>query len=334
MLSRKIAIDLGTANSLVYISGEGIVLNEPTVVALTIDDNKVVAVGSEAREMLGRTPVNIQASKPLRDGVIADYVITEAMLKYFISKVCGRSRLFKPEVMVSVPVGVTSVESRAVLDATLSAGAKEAFLIPEPLAAAIGAKLPIAEASGNMIFNAGGGTTEVAIISLGGIVVSESIRVAGNKIDEAIASYVRRKYNLIIGERTAEEAKMRIGSALPLGKELKMEVKGRDSLTGLPKILELTSTEISEAILSPLNAMVFAVKQVLEKTPPELSSDAIDKGMVLTGGTSLLRNLDKLLSSRIGIPAHVVEEPITCVVKGAGIAIENMDVFKKSVVKR
>lgn len=334
MLSKRIAIDLGTANSLVFELGKGIVLQEPTVVAITTDDNKVVAVGNQAKEMLGRTPDNIEASRPLRDGVIADYLITEAMLRYFINKVCGSTRLFKPEVMVSTPAGVTSVESRAVLDATLSAGAKNAYLIPEPLAAAIGAEIPIAEPSGNLVVNSGGGTTEVAIISLGGVVAHESARVAGNRIDEAIANYVRRQHNLIIGDKTAEEIKIRIGSALPLKKELKTEVKGRDSVAGLPRTIELSSTEVAEAIQHPLEGIVGAVRRVLEKTPPELSADIIDKGMVMTGGTAMLRNFDKLLTEETGVPAHVADEPILCVVKGIARALENMEVFRKAVTKR
>lgn len=334
MLSKKIAIDLGTANSLVYVAGQGIVLYEPTVVAITTDDNKVVAVGAEAKEMLGRTPVNVMASRPLRDGVIADYVITEAMLRYFVSKVIGNARFFKPEVMVSVPAGVTSVESRAVLDATYSAGAKNAYLIPEPLAAAIGANIPISEASGNMIVNSGGGTTETAVISLGGIVVYNSVRVAGNRLDEAIINYVRRKYNLMIGERTSEQIKIGIGSSLPLEEELKLEIKGRDSIAGLPECITLSSREVTEAIQGPLNEIIVAVKKVLEQTPPELASDIIDKGMVLSGGTALLRNFDKLLTQTTGVPVHVAEEPLFCVVKGTGIALENMETFKKNITRR
>lgn len=333
-LAKKIAIDLGTANSLVYIAGQGIVLNEPTVVAITEDDNKVVAVGTEAKKMLGRTPVNIVASRPMRDGVIADYLITEAMLKYFLSKVSGRTRLFRPEVMVSVPSGVTSVESRAVLDATVSAGAREAYLIPEPLAAAIGARIPIGEPSGNMIVNIGGGTAEVAVISLGGLVASYSARVAGNRIDEAITAHVRRTYNLIIGDRTAENIKLSIGSALPLDDNPTLEVKGRDAIAGLPRTVELTSHEITEAIQPPLKGIIGAIKNVLEQTPPELAADVIDKGMVLTGGTALLRNLDKFTTQSTGVPAHVAEDPILCVVKGVGVAIENLESFKKSIRRR
>lgn len=332
--SRKVAIDLGTANSIVYVAGQGIVLNEPTVVAVTTDDNKVVAVGSEAKEMLGRTPVNIQASRPMRDGVIADYLITEAMLRYFLGKVCGRKRVFKPEVMVSAPAGVTSVESRAILDATVSAGAKEAYLIPEPLAAAIGALIPISEPSGNMIVNIGGGTAEVAVICLGGMVVSNSARVAGNRIDESIANHLRRNYNLIVGDSTAEMIKIQIGSALPLDDNPILEVKGRDAIAGLPRTVELTSHEVTEVIQNPLKGIVGAIKNVLEQTPPELSSDVIDKGMVLTGGTALLRNIDKFLTQSTGVPAHVAENPILCVAYGVGTAIENLEAFKKNVRKR
>jgi len=332
--SKKVAIDLGTANSHVYVTGQGVVLSEPTVVAITTDDNKVVAVGTEAKEMLGRTPVNIQASRPMRDGVIADYLITEAMLRYFLGKVGGRTRIFKPAVMVAVPSGVTSVESRAVLDATISAGAKEAYLIPEPLAAAVGARIPISEPSGNMIVNIGGGTVEVAVVCLGGLVVSNSARVAGNQIDEAIQNHLRCTYNLIIGDRTAEMIKIQIGSALPLDDNPTLEVKGRDAIAGLPRTVELTSHEVTEAVQQPLKGIVGAIRDVLEQTPPELSADVIDRGMVLTGGTALLRNLDKFLTQSTGVPAHIAENPILCVVLGVGTAIENLEVFKKSVRKR
>lgn len=332
--SKKIAVDLGTANSVVYVAGQGIVLNEPTVVAITEDDNRVVAVGSEAKEMLGRTPANIVAQRPMRDGVIADYQVTAAMLEYFLGKVTGRARLLRPEVMVSVPSGVTSVESRAVLDATIAAGAKEAYLIPEPLAAAIGAQVPISRPSGNMIINIGGGTVEVAVISLGGLVASHSARVGGNRIDEAIAAHVRRTYNLIIGDRTAEDIKLAIGSALPLDDNPTMEVKGRDAIAGLPRTVELTSHEITEAIQPPLKGIVGAIKIVLEQTPPELAADVIDKGMVMSGGTALLRHLAKFLTQSTGVPVHVAEDPIFCVVQGIGEAIENLDVYKKSVRRR
>ena len=331
MFSKRIGIDLGTANSLVYLEGKGVVLNEPSVVAVDEQDGRVVAVGSEAKEMLGRTPEGIVASRPMRDGVIADYIVTEAMLKYFIDKVCGPSRIFKPEVMVCVPSGVTSVERRAVLDATLSAGASAAYLIDEPLAAAIGARIPIALPSGNMIIDIGGGSTEAAVISLGGVVVHNSVRVAGNKIDEAIAQHIRRKYNLIIGERTSEEVKLNIGSATYLEEEKKMEVRGRDSIAGLPKIIEISSTEITESIRNPLNQIVNAIRGVLEQTPPELASDIIDKGIVMSGGTSLLNNLDKLFTEITGVPCHVAENPLLCVAQGTGIALENIDLYKRSI---
>lgn len=335
MFSKRIGIDLGTANTLVYLAGSGIVLNEPTVVAVTVENNRVVAVGNDAKEMLGRTPGNIEAMRPLRDGVIADYVITEAMLSYFIDKVCGRSRLFKPEVMVCIPSGVTQVERRAVLDASLSAGAKIAYLIDEPLAAAIGASLPIAQPAGHMIVDIGGGSTEAAVISLGGVVAHASARVAGNKIDESIAAYIKRKYNLLIGERTSEEIKIQIGNAMvDEGQEKKMEVRGRDNVTGLPRTITITEREISEAIRPTLGQIIQAVKGVLEQTPPELASDIIDKGIVLSGGTSLLRNLDKLMTTLTGVPCHVAEDPLFCVVKGTGVALENIELYKRSISKK
>lgn len=333
---KRIGIDLGTANSLVYLAGTGIVLNEPTVVAISTDDNRVLAVGNEAKEMLGRTPGNIVASRPLRDGVIADYVITEALISYFIDKICGRSRLFKPEVMLCVPAGVTSVERRAVLDAALSAGAKTAYLIDEPLAAAIGAQIPIANPSGNMIVDIGGGTTEAAVICLGGVVVHNSARVGGNKIDEAIQVAVRKKYGLIIGENQAEEVKIKIGSAIsPKNSDNKtIQVRGRDSVTGLPRTFELSSAEVAEMISDTTHKIIGAVKNVLEQTPPELASDIIDKGIVLSGGTSLLYNLDKLMTESTGVPCHVAENPLMCVALGTGLALENLDLYKRSVSKR
>jgi rod shape-determining protein MreB len=334
MLTKRIAIDLGTANSLVWFAGKGIVMNEPTVVAVGVEDGRIVAVGNEAKEMLGRTPGNITASRPMRDGVIADYRVTEAMLKYFIQKVCGRVFLFKPEVMVCVPAGVTQVERRAVLDATLSAGAKTAYLIDEPLAAAIGAKIPIAAASGNMIIDIGGGSAEAAVISLGGVVAHKSVRVAGNKIDEAISMYMRKRHNLLIGETTAEDVKLKIGSAIILPIEETMEVKGRDSVSGLPRAIAVSSTEITEAIRPVLLLIMGAAKGVLEETPPELASDIIDKGIVMSGGTSLLRNLDRLMTDLTGVPCHVTEDPLLCVVRGTGIAIDNLDLYKKSVTRR
>jgi len=331
VLAKRIAIDLGTANTLVWVANEGIVANEPTVVAIGLEDNRVLAVGNEAKEMLGRTPGNISALKPLREGVIADYEVTEAMLRYFIQKVCGRVWLFKPEVMICTPAGVTQVEKRAVLDATLSAGARVAYLIEEPLAAAIGAKIPIAQPSGNMILNMGGGTSEAAVISLGGVVIHKSVRVAGNRIDEAIASYLRRKHNIIVGEQTAEEIKLKVGTALPLPKDEIMEVKGRDSLLGLPKMITVSGNEIREAIAPTLSLIINMVKEVLEETAPELTSDIIDKGIVMTGGTSLLRGFDKLLTSELGVSCHVAEDPLVCVVRGTGIALENIDLYKRSL---
>ena len=334
MLSKRIAIDLGTANTVVWVAGKGILMNEPTVVAVAVEDGRVVAVGNEAKEMLGRTPGNITASRPMRDGVIADYRVTEAMLRYFIQKVCGRVFLFKPEVMICVPAGGTQVERRAVLDATLSAGAKAAYLIDEPLAAAIGAKVPIAAASGNMIIDIGGGSAEAAVISLGGVVVHKSVRVAGNKIDEAIATYLKRKYNLLIGETTAEYVKIKIGSATVLDKIEEMEVKGRDNVTGLPRAITITSTEITEAIRPTLMLIVGAAKGVLEETPPELASDIIDKGIVMSGGTSVLRNFDRLMTELTGVPCHVAEDALLCVVRGTGVALENIDLYKRSIIRR
>ncbi len=327
----KIGIDLGTANILVYVKGKGIVTREPSVVAVS-DDNHIVAVGEEAREMIGRTPGNITAIRPMKDGVIADYVITEAMLRYFIKK-AGRS-FTKPDVMISVPSGVTSVEKRAVRDAALKAGAKEAFLIEEPLAAAIGANVPISGASGNLIIDIGGGTSEIAVISLGGIVVSRSVRVGGNRFDEAISNYVRKKYNVMIGDRTAEEVKIQIGTALPLERELHMEVRGRDLIAGLPRTVPLTSSEVMEALEAPLQQIVGAVRGVLEETPPELSSDIIDKGMVMSGGGALLRNIDKLLTQVTGVPCHVAENALNCVALGTGLALEHFDFFRKSLVQK
>lgn len=338
MLSKRIAIDLGTANTLVYLGGQGIVINEPTVVAVTAEENRVVAVGKEAKEMLGRTPGNIVAMRPLRDGVIADYTITEAMLSYFIDKACGPSRFFKPEVMVCIPSGVTQVERRAVLDATMSAGAKVAYLIDEPLAAAIGARIPIAQPAGHMVVDIGGGSTECAVISLGGVVVHDSVRVGGNKIDEAIASYTKKKFNLLIGERTAEEIKIQIGTALIENQkesdDLHLEIRGRDSVTGLPRSIELSQVQVNEAIAPVLLDIVHGVKGVLEKTPPELASDIIDKGIVMTGGTSLLDDFDKFMTKETGVPCHVAEDALLCVVKGTGVALENIELYKRSISKK
>jgi rod shape-determining protein MreB len=331
MFGKAIGIDLGTANVLVYVKGRGVVLNEPSVVAFSEADNRVLAVGRQAREMLGRSPDRIQVVRPMRDGVIADYTITEAMLRYFIRRVSGRFSLFRPIVMICIPAGVTNVESRAVLDATLQAGAREAHLIPEPLAAAIGANIPIDGPTGNMVIDVGGGTTEAAVISLNDIVVSASIRVGGNKIDELIQTYVRRKYNLVIGDRTAEEVKLQAGSALPLPDEELVEVRGRDQIDGLPKVRQLGSHEITEAISDALNQIVTTVKSVLEQTPPELAADVVDKGMMLTGGGALLRNLDRLLARETGVPAYVAEDPLSCVAVGAGRALEHLPVFRDSL---
>lgn len=317
----NIGIDLGTATVLVYVQNKGIVLKEPSVVAIDKNTNKILAVGEQARQMLGRTPANIVAIRPLRDGVIADYEVTEAMLKYFINKVCGRRRFFKPSVMVCVPTEVTSVEKRAVIEAAISAGAKRASLIEEPMAAAIGAGLNVEEPCGNMVVDIGGGTTDVAVISLGGIVVGESIRVAGNKMDEAIARYIRKTYNLMIGERTSEEIKIKIGSAYPEENPRSMEIRGRDLINGLPKTITINSEEVREALEEPLTLMVEAVKSVLEKTPPELSADIIDKGIILTGGGGLLTGLDMLISKATGMPVRIADDPICSVAIGTGKSI-------------
>lgn len=318
-------------NVLVYIRGKGVVLREPSVVAIALHDNKIVAVGEEARQMLGRTPDTIEVNRPMKDGVIADYVVTEAMLRYFIRKVVGRFPIFKPDVVISVPAGVTSVERRAVRDAAVQAGARDAFLIPEPLAAALGAGMPVHTPTGNMVLDIGGGTSEAAVIAMNGIVVSSSIRVGGNKFDDAIANYIRRKYNLLIGERTAEEVKIEIGSALPLPEKLMMEVRGRDQVAGLPKTLTINSDEVTEALTEPLGEVLKVVRQVLEKTPPELASDVIDRGIVLTGGGALIRNLDRLLTQETGVPCYVAENAIACVAIGAGKALESYEVLKRTM---
>ena len=327
----KIGIDLGTANILVYVKGRGVILSEPSVVAISEDENRVVAVGEEAREMIGRTPANLRAVRPMKDGVIADYVITEAMLRHVINRATGL-RLFRPDVMISVPSGVTSVEKRAVRDAALKAGAREAYLIEETLAAAIGANVPIAGASGSMIVDIGGGTTEIAVISLGSIVVSDSLRVGGNRLDEAIAAHMRRAHNLMIGDRTAEEVKIGVGGAMPLEEPLSMEVKGRDMVAGLPRTVRVTSTEMTQAMDQPLRAITDAVRGVLERTPPELASDIIDKGMVMSGGGALLRDMDRLLTQVTGVPCLVADNPLHSVAIGTGIALENFATFRKSLV--
>ena len=334
MLRKNIAIDLGTANTLVWVAGEGLVVNEPTVVAISSEDNKVVAVGEEAKKMLGRTPEALIASRPMRDGVIADYQVTEAMLRYFIGKVVGRFQFFKPDVMVCVPAGCTQVERRAALDATLSAGASHAYLIDEPLAAAIGAQIPVSAPSGHMIVDIGGGSTEAAVISLGGVVVHKSARVAGNKIDEAIQSYLKKKHNLIIGDQTAEDIKLKIGSAIPTAKTEKLEISGRDLVFGLPRTVILTSDEVTEAIKPVLMQIIGAVKGVLEDTPPELAADIIDKGIIMSGGTSILRGFDKLMTEETGVPAHTADDPLLCVVRGTGLVLENIELWKRSVTTK
>lgn len=332
MFIKRIGIDLGTTYTLVHLPKRGIIINEPSVVAVSMIDKKILAVGNEAKDMLGRTPDTIIALKPLKDGAIADYRTTEAMLRYFINKALGGMRLFRPEVMVAVPAGISSTERRAVIDATIAAGAKAAYIIKEPVAAAIGADIPIGSASGHMIIDIGGGTAEMAVISLGGIVTSTSVRVGGNKFDAAILEYVRRKYNLAIGERTSEDIKINIGSALYLEDKLTMEVRGRDMVTGLPRMIMVTSNDVTEAIQNELEAIVNAAKRILHDTPPELAADIMDKGMVLSGGSSLLRNIDQLLSRTTGVPAYVADDAMLCVAKGTGIALENLDSYKRSIL--
>lgn len=322
MFEKQIGIDLGTVNILVWVKGRGIVIQEPSMVAISVKDNKIVAVGKEAQTMLGRVPEAIEVARPLREGVIADYWVTEAMLRFYVEQIVGRIRLFPPELMVSTPVGVTSVERRAVEDAARKAAGKNAYTIEEPLASAIGAGLPIDTPTGNMVVDIGGGTAEAAVVSMNGIVTSNSVRVGGLKFDEEIAAYVRRKYNLIIGEQTAEQIKIQIGSALPLEKDIVMEVKGRDQIAGLPRTINFSSHEATEALSEPLAVIVAMVRSVLEKTPPELSSDIIDRGMIITGGGALLRNVDKLLTKETGVPCYVADNPLACVALGAGRALK------------
>ena len=327
--SKDMGIDLGTANTLVSMRGKGIVLSEPSVVAIQRDTGEILAVGEEAKKMLGRTPGNIVAIRPLKDGVIADFDTTQAMLKYFIQKATGGFSFFRPRVVVGVPSGVTEVERRAVIDATIQAGAREAYLIEEPMAAAIGAGLPVHDPTGNMVVDIGGGTTEVAVISLGGIVSSRSIRIGGDELDEAIIQYMKRTYNLLIGERTAESVKMTIGSAMPSPEEESMDIRGRDLVTGLPKTLPVSVREIELALSEPVSAIVDAVKVTLEKTPPELSADIMDRGIVMTGGGSQLRRLDKLLTKETGMPVIVAEDALDCVAKGTGIVAEDLETMKR-----
>ncbi|MBT4334983.1 rod shape-determining protein [bacterium] len=334
MFPKKIGIDLGTTYTLVHLPKRGIIINEPSVVAISVLDKKVLAVGEEAKEMLGRTPDTIVAQRPLRDGVIADYKTTESMLRYFINKAVKGVKLFRPEVMIAVPAGITSTERRAVIDATMSAGAKAAYIIKEPIAAAIGADIPIGSASGHMIVDIGGGTAEIAVISLGGIVANTSIRIGGNKFDTSIAEFIRKKYGLAIGERTAEDIKIKIGSAMYLDddEKLSMKIRGRDMISGLPRSIEVNSDDVTEALQNELQGIIAAVKSVLFKTPPELSADVMDKGMVLTGGSSLLRNISELLTQATGVPAYVADDSLLCVAKGTGVALDNLDSYKRSIL--
>ena len=334
MFIKKIGIDLGTANTLVYVPKRGVVIREPTVVAVSIEDNKILAVGNQAKEMLGRTPETIVASRPMKDGVIADYRITEAMLRYFIGKTIGRLRIFRPDVMVAVPAGITSTERRAVVEATVKAGAKAAYVVKEPVLAAIGANIPINEAAGHMIIDVGGGTCEVAVISLGGVVACDSVRVGGDKVDQAISEYIRKRHNLAIGERTAEEIKIKIGSALPVQEEDAMLIRGRDLIAGLPKTIEVKSNEVTTAISEQLREMIQTIKTVLQDTPPELAADIIDRGMALSGGGALLKNLDQLITQTTGVPCRAVKDPLYCVARGAGITLEHLDVYKRSIMSK
>lgn len=335
LFSKDLGIDLGTCNTLVYVKGEGIVLSEPSVVAVRKGTNKVLlngrAVGSTAKEMLGKTPGNIVAIRPLKDGVIADFDITEAMIGYFIQKVHNRKKGIKPRVTISIPSGITAVEKRAVTNSAERAGAREVYLVEEPIAAGIGAGLPIQDPQGNMIVDIGGGTSEVAVLSLGGIVASESIRVAGDEFDEAIMQYMKRAYNLSLGEQTAERVKLQIGSAYPLEQEMTMEVRGRDLMTAMPRKVMVSSEEVREALKETVDAIIRAIKNTLEKTPPELSADLVEKGITLAGGGALLRGIDKVIKKEIDVPVKIAEEPLTCVVRGCGVVIENLDLFKESL---
>jgi rod shape-determining protein MreB len=336
MFTRKLGIDLGTANVLVHIPRKGIVVNEPSVVAVSIDDNRILAIGTAAKEMIGKTPDSIRAYRPLRDGVIADYRVTEAMLRYFFEKTSGVFGFIKPEVMISVPAGITSTERRAVIQAAMSAGAKNAFVVKEPVLAALGAGISINEPSGNMIVDIGGGTSEVAIISLGGIVSWASVRIGGDKLDQAIAYYIKKKYNLAIGDRTAEDIKKTIGKAIAVDddEEEQMEIRGRDLVSGLPKNILITSNEVAYAIADELSEIIKAIKTVLQDTPPELAADIMDKGMVISGGGALLQHIDQLISQQTGVPAIIADEPLFCVAKGTGIALDNLELYKRSVMAK
>lgn len=330
--SQDMGIDLGTANTLVLLKGQGIIIREPSVVAVEKNSHKILAVGAEAKRMIGRTPGNIVAIRPLKDGVIADFDITQAMLKFFIKKAMHNKSFVRPRVVVGVPSGVTEVEKRAVIDAAVQAGAREAYLIEEPMAAAIGAGLPVQEATGSMIVDLGGGTTEVAILSLGGVVVAKSIRIAGDEMDKAIVQYIKRKYNLLIGERTAEQVKIDIGTAVPIERPMRMNIRGRDLVTGLPKTLTVNQNHINEALEEPIEAILEAVKTTLEKTPPELAADIMDRGIVMTGGSALLKNFDRLLSKETGMPVVVSEDALSCVALGTGIALDHIEVLKRGIM--
>ena len=334
LFSKKLGIDLGTANTLVYLPGKGVVLNEPSVVAVSEQDNTILAIGIEAKEMIGKTPESIIVYRPMKDGVIADYRVTEAMLRYFITKTLGKYNLFKPDVMVSVPAGITSTERRAVVEAAVKAGASNAYVVKEPILAAIGAGIPIHESKGHMIMDIGGGTTDVAVIALGGIVASTSVKCAGDKIDLAIADYINKTFNLAIGDRTAEAIKIKIGAAIPLEEELTITIKGRDFIQGLPRTAQISTNEIVRAIDKELRAMVGAIKEVLSLTPPELSADIIDDGIIMTGGSSQLRNLADLIYRRTGVKARVADEPLLCVVKGTGEALNHLETYKKTILSK
>ena len=333
MMAKKLGIDLGTTNTLVFVPGRGIVLNEPSVVAVS-EDNKILAIGAEAKIMIGRTPEGISAYRPMKDGVIADYRVTEAMLRYYINKALGKWNIFKPDVLISVPAGVSSTERRAVVEAAIKAGARNAYVVKEPILAAIGAGIPIQEAAGHMIVDIGGGTTDVAVIALGGIVASTSVKVAGNKIDAAIADYIKKNFNLVIGDKTAEDIKITIGSATPIDDELVMAVKGRDFVLGLPRTIEVKTNEVVKAISKELREMIKAVKEVLQETPPELSSDIIDRGIIMTGGSSQLRNFPELMMRRTGVKAVMAKDAYFCVAKGTGVALEHLDMYKKSIIAK
>ncbi len=334
IFTKKIGIDLGTANTLVFVPGKGVVLFEPSVVAVSEQDNRILAVGNAAKAMIGKTPDNIIAYRPMKDGVIADYRVTEAMLRYFIDKALGGWNLFRPDVMVSVPAGISSTERRAVIEAALKAGAKNAYVVKEPILAAIGAGIPIYEPAGHMVVDIGGGTTDVAVISLGGIVASTSVKCAGNKIDYAIADYIKKTFNLAIGDQTAEDIKIKVGSAIPMEEELSMIIKGRDFISGLPRSTEIKTNEIVKAIGRELKEMIKAIKDVLQETPPELASDIIDRGIIMTGGSSQLRNLPELVFRRTGVKAILADESLYCVAKGTGIALEHLDTYKRSIITK